>query len=211
METSTKAFRPVKLIVAISGASGSIYARRFIQLLGAYPGESSLIITDAALEVCRQEERADVKSDFEYLRWVSADPAGKRDLQHRFHLEKISNIGGLPASGSVEYDGMIVIPCSIKTLSAISDGRSSTLLERAADVTLKERRPLVVVVREAPYNLIHLRKMTALTEAGGIVLPASPPFYHKPESIEQLVDAIVYRSFSLLRVPMNSPVEWRGA
>lgn len=118
--------------------------------------------------------------------------------------------GASPASGSCQTSGMVVCPCSMGTLSAIANGSSRSLVERAADVVLKERRPLIVVPRETPLSLVHLRNMTALTEAGGVVLPAAPGFYHRPERIDQLVDFVVQRVLDHLKLDVTITNRWQG-
>ena len=133
------------------------------------------------------------------------------------HLEALahtayspSDVGAAIASGSFATDAMVVAPCSMKTLAAIAHGLSDNLLSRAADVTLKERRRLVLMVRETPFNLAHLRNMTAVTEMGGIVFPPLPAFYHRPATIDDLVDDTVERVLSLLGVTEAHPKPWAG-
>jgi 4-hydroxy-3-polyprenylbenzoate decarboxylase len=118
--------------------------------------------------------------------------------------------GARPASGSARTAGMVVCPCSMGTLAAIAHGTSRSLVERAADVTLKERRPLILVPRESPYSLVHLRNMVAVTEAGALVLPASPGFYHRPKQVEQLVDFVVQRVLDQLGVEAELVSRWVG-
>ena len=159
----------MKIIVAITGASGAIYARQVLEVLVAHPDVErvALILSDHAEDVMRAE-------DVEL-------PASER-------IERYDNsdMWASVASGSARWDAMIIIPASMGTVGRIASGISRTLIERAADVMLKERRRVVVVVRESPYSLIHLRNMTTLTEAGAIVLPASPSFYFNPTTIEEL-------------------------
>ena len=159
----------MKIIVAITGASGAIYARQALEVLVAHPDVErvALILSDHAEDVMRAEG-------------VEL-PASER-------IERYDNsvMWASVASGSARWDAMIIIPASMGTVGRIASGISRTLIERAADVMLKERRRVVVVVRESPYSLIHLRNMTTLTEAGAIVLPASPSFYFNPTTIEEL-------------------------
>ena len=165
----------MKIIVAVTAASGALYARLCLeQLLRAGEiSEITLIYSTHAREV----------ADYPRIRVYDND-----------------DLFASPASGSADYDAMIVVPCSVGTLGRIACGVSQSLIERAADVVLKERRRLVLVVRETPLSLIHLRNMTTLTEAGAVVLPASPGFYARPASIEQLCLSVVERVMSLLGV-----------
>jgi len=197
-------------ILAISGASGSLYSVALLRALAArVPGTSALIVSDAALRVFRNEIDPDARSAETLLARILAPiPEAKR--LHTFELFDPDDFGAKPASGSAPYTGMVVVPCSMKTLAAIANGHASSLIERAADVTLKERRRLVVVPREAPYNLIHLKNMVALTEAGGIVVPASPGFYHRPETIEALGDFIAGKILSLFGIGHNLTPAWEG-
>jgi 4-hydroxy-3-polyprenylbenzoate decarboxylase len=119
-------------------------------------------------------------------------------------------VGACIASGSYATDAMVVAPCTMKTLAAIAHGMGDNLLTRAADVTLKERRRLVLMVRETPFNLAHLRNMTAVTEMGGIVFPPLPAFYHRPQSIAELVDETVERVLQVAGIGQATPREWRG-
>ena len=159
----------MKIIVAITGASGAIYARQALEVLVAHPDVEhvALILSDHAEDVMRAE-------------------GVELPASERIERYDNSDMWASVASGSARWDAMIIIPASMGTVGRIASGISRTLIERAADVMLKERRRVVVVVRESPYSLIHLRNMTALTEAGAIVLPASPSFYFNPTTIEEL-------------------------
>ncbi|MBL8019156.1 MAG: UbiX family flavin prenyltransferase [Leptospirales bacterium] len=193
--------RSVNLVVAVSGASGALYAASFIRALCKnVAGQSSLIVSPTAIRVHNQEMETRITSAQEYIESLEAlIPSNQR--KHTFTLYDHMDVGARPASGSTHTDGMVIIPCSMKTLSGIAHGYTSNLIERAAEVTLKERRRLIVVPRETPYGLIQLRNMTALTEAGGIVLPASPGFYQNPKTFDDLGDFIASRAFSLLGLP----------
>ena len=166
----------MKIIVAITGASGAIYARRTLeQLLASKQVERiALILSDTAKQVIPHE-------GIEL-------PCSERIELYDNH-EMFSSV----ASGSASWDAMIVVPASMGSVGRIASGVSQTLIERAADVMLKERRKLIIVVRETPYSLIHLRNMTTLTEAGAVILPASPSFYSKPTTIEEAVDTVIER------------------
>lgn len=206
---SRKDFPPLRLIVGISGASGAIYAKNFLQTLALIPGESHIIITDGAIRIYRDEMESSIETPTQYLEQATAGVQEDPWL-HSFHVEDNNNIGGKSASGSALFDGMVVLPSSMKTVSAIASGRASNLLERSADVTLKERRRLVVVPRETPMNLIHLRNLTSITEAGGIILPASPAFYQKPETLEDLANFITARVFQLFHIDTGLVSPWEG-
>ncbi len=198
--------KELNLIVAVSGASGALFGAEFLRALGSVPGRSSLIVSPSGLRVYNQEIGRNLKSAQEYL----SEAAGKAPMLHEFVLEDHKNIGARPASGSAPYHGMVVLPCSMKTLAGIAHGYTDNLIERAADVTLKERRRLIVCPRETPYSLIHLRNMTALTEAGGIVLPVSPGYYQKPQTFEDLGKFIAGRILSLFGIEHALFPAWNG-
>jgi 4-hydroxy-3-polyprenylbenzoate decarboxylase len=167
-----------RLVLALTGASGMPYAVRVLEALAATPGiETHLILSNAARKVLALESQ------------TSADQLAA--LAHACYREEQIEAG--PASGSWRHAGMLVCPCSMASLAAIANGLGTNLIHRAADVTLKERRPLVLVVRETPFNQIHLRNMLAAAQAGAVILPASPGFYHKPRSIAELVDQLAAR------------------
>lgn len=169
---------PQKVVVAITGASGSIYGVRLLELLRPRPEvETHLVLSRAGALTLRQE--------------TGRHPDELRALADVTHSP--GAIGATIASGSFRVHAMIVAPCSIKTLSAIATSYSSDLVSRAADVTLKEGRPLVLMVRETPFHLGHLRLMTAAAEAGAIIAPPIPAFYHRPATLEELVDHSVQR------------------
>lgn len=173
----------MKVIVAITGASGAIYARQTLEVLTVHPDVEriALILSDHAEDVMRAEG-------------VTL-PASERIVRYAN-----SDMWASVASGSARWDAMVVVPASMGTVARIATGISRTLIERAADVMLKERRPLVMVVRESPYSLIHLRNMTSLTEAGAIILPASPSFYFAPTTIEELCLPVTLRALELARL-----------
>ena len=187
--------KPRRLIVAITGATGAVYGVRLLQQLAATPGvETHLVVTDAAALTLHQEmgmQRRDVEA-----------------MAHVVHKNR--DIGASIASGSFQSDGMIVAPCSMKTLASVAHGLSDNLVARAADVVLKERRRLVMMVRETPFNLAHLRNMTAVTEMGGIVFPPLPSFYHKPASIDEMVDHTVGRVIDLFGLEHGLAPRWGG-
>ncbi|RJG21687.1 UbiX family flavin prenyltransferase [Massilia cavernae] len=187
--------RPRRLVVAITGATGAVYGVRLLQQLAATPGvETHLVVSDAASLTLHQEvgmQRRDVEA-----------------LAHVVHKNR--DIGASIASGSFQYDGMVVAPCSMKTLASVAHGLSDNLIARAADVVLKERRRLVLMVRETPFNLAHLRNMTVVTEMGGIIFPPLPSFYNKPASIEEMVDHSVARVIDLFGIEHALAPRWGG-
>lgn len=187
--------RPTRLIVAITGATGVIYGVRLLQALRHIADvETHLLISEAGVLNLHQELDLNRK-DVEALADVTYN---------------VRDIGAAIASGSFQSDGMIVAPCSMKTLAAVAHGFSDNLIARAADVTLKERRRLVLMVRETPFNLAHLRNMTTVTEMGGIVFPPLPGFYHRPASIEEMVDHTLARVLDLFGLQHALAPRWSG-
>jgi 4-hydroxy-3-polyprenylbenzoate decarboxylase len=187
--------RPRRLVIAITGATGAVYGVRLLQQLAAIGGiETHLVISDAANLTLHQEVGM-----------------GRRDVEALADVvHNNRDVGASIASGSFQSDGMIVAPCSMKTLAAVALGLSDNLVARAADVVLKERRRLVLMVRETPFNLAHLRNMTAVTEMGGIIFPPLPSFYHRPASIEEMVDHTVARVIDLFGVEHALAPRWAG-
>ena len=184
-----------RLLVAITGASGAVYGLRLLQALQAVPGvETHAVVSDAGWQTLRHE--------------LHAGPQTLRPLVHTLH--DAAHIGAGPASGSFRCSGMVVAPCSMRTLAAIAHGLSDTLVTRAADVMLKERRRLVLMARETPLHLGHLRNMTAVTEMGAIVCPPVPAFYLRPQSVDDIVNASVARVLDLLDVPHTLSARWAG-
>ena len=184
-----------RIIIAITGATGSIYGVRLLQELGRHPEiEAHLVVSRAGmLNVAGELEMS--RSELESLADV-------------VHADR--DIGASIASGSFRTAGMIVAPCSMKTLAAIATGVTDNLVSRAADVVLKERRRLVLMVRESPLHLVHLRNMTTVAEMGGIIFPPLPAFYTKLESIEALVDQTVARALALLDIESPLLRPWTG-
>ena len=185
---------PDRLIVGISGASGVTYGVRVLEALRELGVESHLVVTRAALLTLSQE--TDLSAD---------ELLGRADVTHR-----LNDVGASIASGSYRTMGMIIAPCSVRTMSEIATGVTSTLLTRAADVVLKERRPLVLMVRETPLHLGHLRTMTALAEMGAIIAPPLPAFYAKPTSIAEMVDQSVGRALDLFGLDWAAVRRWEG-
>lgn len=195
-----------RIILGITGATGAVYAVRLLEPLLATGVETHLVISEAGLQVMAHElkiGKEDIPDKLASLARVPACPG--RLIQHDCH-DLFASI----ASGSFEADGMAIIPCSMKTLSAVAHGYTLTLLERAADVCLKERRPLVLVVRETPLNRVHLSNMLAAHDAGAIIMPASPGFYHHPQTLDDLVDFVISRVLDQLKIAPPHPIRWRA-
>ncbi|GAX89722.1 UbiX family flavin prenyltransferase [Effusibacillus lacus] len=192
-----------EFVVGITGASGGIYGVRLVQELAAAGHLVHLLLTNASWQVFREELQWNITAgDRSSIPiWFKVDPASVQ--VHDMHDYRAP-----VASGSHHTDGMVIIPCSMGTLSAIAHGASDNLLERAADTALKEGRTLVVVPRETPMNAIHLRNMLMLAEAGARILPAMPGFYHLPQTIDDLVDFVVGKVLDALRIDHNLFRRW---
>ena len=185
----------MKIVVGISGASGAIYGVRLLEKLREQGGaEFHLILSRSGEKTLFLE--------------TGRKAAELKSLAHQTY--PVEDISGRLASGSFATDGMVIAPCSIHTMSALATGVSSNLLIRAADVTLKERRKLILVVRESPLHIGHLRSMVALAEIGAIIAPPVPAFYHHPTTIQELVDHTVDRVLDLLGLPSQSANRWDG-
>ena len=184
-----------RLVVAITGASGAMYGIRLLQWLReSAQVETHLMISDAG--VLSMHYELDMKrKDVEAL----------ADVVH-----SVRDVGACVASGSFQSEGMIIAPSSMKTLGSVAHGLSENLISRAADVMLKERRRLVLMVRETPFNLAHLRNMTAVTEMGGIIYPPLPALYQKPQSIEEMVDHTAGRVLDLFGIDQTLAPQWQG-
>jgi 4-hydroxy-3-polyprenylbenzoate decarboxylase len=191
--------RPI--VVAVTGASGAPYAVRLLQALVERQQRVALIVSDHGLRLLQTE--TDIASVDALRHRVGA---AAWDALVRVYDDR--DRGAAPASGSALSAGMVICPCSMGTISAIAVGASRSLVERAADVTLKERRRLIVVPRESPYSAIHLENMLTLTRAGAVVLPASPGFYHRPQTVGDLVDFIVGRVLDQLGVEQSIVPRW---
>ena len=185
---------PARVVVGITGATGAIYGVRLLERLKAAGRETHLVASPAGVLNVHHELGLDRKA-LEALAHTAYNPA---------------DVGAAIASGSFVTDAMVVAPCSVKTLAAIAHGLSDNLLSRAADVALKERRRLVLMVRETPFNLAHLRNMTSVTEMGGVIFPPLPAFYHRPTSIDELVNDTVERVLTLLGIAGARPQVWNG-
>lgn len=187
------ATRP-RLVVGITGASGAAYGVRLLERARDLGVETHLVVTPSGVLNVHHECGLDRRA-LESLATVAHAPG---------------EIGACIASGSFDTAAMVIAPCTMKTLAAIAHGFGDNLLTRAADVTLKERRRLILMVRETPFNLAHLRNMTAVTEMGGIVFPPLPAFYHRPQTIAELVDETVERVLQLAGIAAARPQAWAG-
>ena len=193
---SSAAAAPRRIILAISGATGAVYGARLLQVLQGSPGvETHLVVSDAG------------------WRNLQIEQGLAREAIEAFahHVHDVGNVGAAIASGSFHCDGMVVAPCSMRTLAAVAHGLGDNLITRAADVMLKERRRLVLMVRETPLNLAHLRNMVAVTEMGAIVAPPLPAFYLRPQTVQDVVDASVARVLDLLDVAHQLAGRWSVA
>jgi len=184
-----------RIVVGITGASGAVYGVRLLERLRAARGwETHLVLTEAGVLNAWQE--------------LGLKRKNVEQLADVAHAPK--DIGAAIASGSFEVEGMVIAPCSMKTLAAVAHAHADDLVSRAADVMLKERRRLVLLPREAPLNLAHLRNMVAVTEMGGVIFPPVPAFYAKPASIDDIVDHTVGRVLDLFGVKVPGLARWRG-
>ena len=198
-------------VVGISGGSGAPYTRRVIEGLVEAGHDAKIVITDAGRRVFEIELGIALTGDPAADTQILKDNLDLESGSGSIELFDQRNVAATIASGSYECAGMVVVPCSMGTLARIATGISSNLLERAADAALKERRRLILVPRETPLSLIHLRNMTAVTEAGAVVMPAMPGFYHLPQSVDDLVDMIAGRVLDGLGVDSNLLKRWQGA
>ena len=185
---------PPRLVVAITGASGAVYGVRTLQRLRELPVETHLIISRWA--------RVTIEHETEHS---LADVRALADVVH-----SDGDLAAPISSGSFRTLGMVIVPCSTKTLAGIATGYADTLIGRAADVVLKERRRLVLVVRETPLNSVHLRNMTTLSELGATIFPPTPAFYHRPHTLDDVVDYTVLRILDQLDLGEESPHRWTG-
>jgi 4-hydroxy-3-polyprenylbenzoate decarboxylase len=196
------------VVMGVAGASGMIYAVRSLKFLLAHNYRVELVASKAAITVWQTEHHQPMPANptQQEIFWREQCEESSGSLTcHNF-----ADIAATIASGSVRTLGMVVIPCSMSTVAKITHGISSDLLERAADVHLKEGRKLVIVPRETPFSLIHLRNLTALAEAGARIVPAIPAWYHQPQTINDLVDFVVARAFDQLDIDSNIIRRWTG-
>jgi len=186
--------KPRRLVVGITGATGSLYATRLLELVRERTDvQTHLIVSGSGF--------LNIKHELGLRRQQVQDLAD--------HVYSVRDVGATIASGAFSTAGMVIVPCSMRTLAAVAHGLSDNLITRAADVTLKERRRLVMVVRETPFNLAHLRNMTAVTEMGGIIFPPLPAFYHLPKTIDEMVEHSVARILEMVGIDVGG-ASWEG-
>ena len=204
MDSLRRDNREMKITVGITGASGSVFAVELLRMLAADARVEhvDLVVSDAALRVLAEEMSLSGRNGLvEKLQLENA---------HKVQQHVDENIGANIASGSYGSDAMIVLPCSMGTLAGIAHGMASSLIQRAADVALKERRPLILCVRETPFNLIHLRNMTAAAEAGATIYPIMPALYNKPQTTEEMVRQFVKRVLGFVGLRQAGAFVWAG-
>ena len=199
--------RPI--VVGVSGASGLIYATRVLKYLLASDRAVDVVASKGAAMVWQAENGTRLPPEPAAQAQFWREQAGESD-RGALQCHRWGDVGARIASGSFKVAGMLVIPCSMSTVAKIAAGLSSDLLERAADVQLKEGRPLVVVPRETPFSLVHLRNLTALAEAGARIVPAIPAWYHHPQTIDDLVDFVVARALDQLDIDCVPLRRWQG-
>ncbi len=184
----------MKLVVGISGASGAIYGVRILEVLRQAGVETHLVMSDSGKRTIAYETDYSIEQ--------------VKDLAS--HVHSINDVGACISSGSFRHNGMVIAPCSIKTLSALANSFNTNLLIRAADVTLKERRKLVLMVRETPLHLGHLRLMTQVTEIGAVLVPPLPAFYHRPQTLEDVIIQSVNKALDQFDLDLNLFRRWTG-
>jgi len=199
----------MELTVAITGASGTIYAHRTLQLLAQSGAVETinLIMSGTAATVAQVETGVNLREPTVEIinKWLGL-PADSKIIR----LWRLDNFAAKPSSGSNKQAGMIIVPCSMGTLGAIASAAGTNLIHRAADVCLKEGRKLVLVPRETPYNAIHLENMLKLSRSGASILPASPGFYHRPKTIEDLIEHLCFRILDQFDIPHSKKSQWTG-
>jgi flavin prenyltransferase len=203
---SSKAVGKKRIILGVTGASGAVFARRTLQMLEADARVETvhLVVSGSGIKLLRDELDLDVSRSSAIPSALAVEPTRKTE----YHSD--SDIGASIASGSYAVDGMVVIPCTTGCLAQIATGISDTLIERAADVCLKESRPLILCVRDTPFNRIHLENMLRAQSAGAVIFPIIPTYYHRPQTIEDLVIQFCCRVLALLDLEQPDQYRWEG-
>lgn len=198
----------LRLTFAITGASGSVFAVEMLRALAADARVTrvDIVVSEAALRVFAEEMQLSGRNGL-VEKLLGANHASSRA---KFIQHAEADIGAAIASGSCRSAGMLVLPCSMGTLAGIANGLAANLIERAADVTLKERRPLVLCIRETPFNRIHLRNMQFASDAGATIFPIMPAFYNRPQSVEEMARNFAHRVLAHLGLPQPGAYEWKG-
>ncbi|MBP6006190.1 MAG: UbiX family flavin prenyltransferase [Rhodoferax sp.] len=211
-----------RVLVAISGASGAVYGVRLLHYLKQLTKVNQGLEVDFAFSSDAGSQTANANTHRQLQTHLVVSAAGWRTLAHELHITReqvealadmvypVEDIGAAVASGSFGIDAMVVAPCSMRTLAGVALGLSDNLITRAADVMLKERRRLILMVRETPLNLAHLRHMVSVTEMGGIIFPPVPAFYQQPTSLDEMVNHTVQRVLDLLGLPVPDAPRWAG-
>jgi len=199
-----------RFIIASTGASGAEFFLRLLHRLLPIAGNSDVIVSENYYKVLAEECEIHLgEPSLKGLIELAEKKFGATARIHRMNFCDIRDIGARAASGSVSYSGMVILPCSMKTLAAIAHGLSQNLIERAADVCLKEKRKLIICPRETPLSIVHLKNMLALAESGAVVMPISPGYYHKPQNLVELFDFMVDRIFAHLKISDAIMQSWR--
>lgn len=199
-----------KYIVGITGASGSVFGVRLITCLLAKGHQVFITITEAGKRVIAEEIGWHLPEKAEEIEEKLSDILGTKKEDSKLRYFDIKNVGALIASGSVKTDGMIIIPCTMSTVAAVARGASTDLLERAADVTIKEKRPLIIVPRETPLSQIHLQNLLLLAQLGVQIIPPMPAFYNHPQTVDDIVDFLVGRVLDSLGIEHDLVKRWQG-
>ena len=211
MSNHSQTSHPQNLTVATSGASGSIFLRHLLLAVERDDRVKTVnfIASDSALRVMAEELKISGRANL-IGQILGSAPKSRSNASRKIHLQSNSDIGANVASGSYPSDAMVVIPCSVGTLARIANGIASQLIERAADVTLKEKRPLILCVRETPLHKIHIRNMYRAADAGATIFPLIPAYYYRPASLDEMAREFAYRVLAHLGLPQSRAFRWKG-
>ncbi len=195
------------IVLGMSGASGAVYGLRLLKFLLSNNYQVEFTLSANALIVIKEE--LGIEFELDDLSNSILTKLELKEFTHNFRLHSVKNIAASISSGSYKTQGMIVAPCSMGTIANIAAGTSHNLISRAADVTLKERRKLILLVREAPYSTIHLRNMLSLSELGAVIVPASPGFYHNPKSIDDQINFVLGKALDVMGIDNSLFKRWQ--